>query len=213
MELPGWVIGFGLGSAAALIGRKLASVWNKNEANILAKGLELDNKAEAWIKNKWPWFELPDSMHATFDSIITYSVAFAHKYVGSAEFWRKVINLAYRTPEALPAEFAARFAEWVNGIDWQKNLNEQIPEWLKPIVNQAKEETAVRLTENKIAALEQVQKLNVAPNEKRANIIMAIRSAAAANKVSEDLSPVTKETLERLIEESKKRQEALATKK
>jgi len=77
------------------------------------------------------------------------------------------------------------------------------PPELKQIINQEKEKLAVRVVANRVPiAFPALGKTEDA-------IQRDIRQAATANKINETEGPITQQDLERLIAESKARQEAL----
>lgn len=204
---------FFIGLAIGVVARQLVLWWQRSREKVREKLLNLEDYLEHGVlKNKWG-IDLPDSWHNTCVSIIDKAVAFVDVYAGSKEFWIKFIKYARTADQAKVTVDVSEALEKIKD-KIEVMVPETIPAELRPLYNEFKQETALKISENKMKAIAAMAphasvKAPETPVPNREQIIEAIKATATANKINEPQKPVTKEDLERLIAASKLRQELL----
>lgn len=130
--------------------------------------------------------DVPDAFEAAFNqtlhNIVYRSVAFAETYVYDAKFWEKVLKalLSSRTEKA--GALVASLVAWLKSVDWKSQFMLSLPEELRPIVNQVKENEAV-LTASTATNV-------VVDSAKIAGVVSASRSLAPS---AEEIRPLVQQ--------------------
>lgn len=199
MSITSMIMGALGGSAATIVAgfaaKKLVTMWAAYKGGV-ETGIEGAIKTiDTYFEDKWG-IDLVDDEGTIVHDIITRAVAWVDKYAGSRDFWKLVIaNIMTINPTKVNAYIAQ-----LKGLDLAGSLKGLVEAELVDIVNQTKKEVAVKVIENK-AVLANIKPI--------VDLDVKVDAAVVANKVSEPIVPVTQETLEKLIVESQKRQEAL----
>ena len=210
------ITNFVVGLVVGVVARQLVLWWQRSRDAVRIKLLAAEDYIEHGIlKDKWN-IELPDSWHNTCVSIIDNAVAFVDSYAGSRDFWVKFIKYAQTTPAAkIQIDLTAALEKLKSNIE--KGLPNVVPDELKPLYNEFKEQTAVNIATNKIEAIavmtphaSMLAPSAATPVPPKENIIEAIKATVAAKKVNEEQKPVTAEDLNKMIAASELRQQLLS---
>lgn len=191
-----------VGGIIADISHRIVNWWKSDNQRVEAWGRELDDKLEKKIQEKFPNFKFPAMLHQTYDSMVSLVVKTVNGMVGDGLIIRQVLRAIMKKESEKAREILLeqlkQFWEQIS-----KGILDELPPDLKQIFNEEKEKLAVRVLTNKVPL--------VFPDVKKTEeeIREDVKKMAAANKINEVEGPVTKEMLEKLIEESKIRQEML----
>ena len=201
---------FGIGTAYAIkvAARKIAGYFNTNKEKIISELQKPDDWLELKVQAKFPNFKVSETIHNAYDSGVSWFVNWAGQWVGSVDFWKKLFAFAAKNPSQLPAAFIEKVTAWKDTVDWAKEITTQLPPELIPVINLLKHDKATTLIASKVMLNTSVPAEAVKPNATLAAVKAAVDAdviaAAALNKVHEDNVPITKESLEKLLEAHKK---------
>lgn len=207
------------GAVAALLAREVAKKLQR-----IAPGAvkTLDGKIPGIVdslEERTGW-DVPDGFEEAFNqtlhNIVIRGAAFAETYVYNAAFWEKVFRalMSSKTDNAL--NLAKQLGTWLKNVDWKSQFMLSLPEELKPIVNQVKEQEALKATSNGVGLFVASSKASMVlpPN---ANITLTdeelrpmVRQAASALKLQPSLMEQYNQSgmTKALAEEISKRHEA-----
>jgi len=189
IDFTSLAIGLALGPASKFI----VKAYQKYRQPVIDGLKNIDNSIEEKAN-----IDIPDDWQEKYERIVDSGVAFADRYAMNPAFWRNVIR-------AIMAKDVSKIdilLDEIKNIDWSKYIYDQMSEDLKEVVNTEKKAVAVSIVANRVAAVDAV---------KKGDMNLAVVHAAKADKSEKirDDKPVTKEDIERMIEESKARQELL----
>lgn len=186
-----------LSAAVAYFGKYMVSLWrsHKEEMSNYLKGL--DDKLLSKVNSDRKTFEW-------WDQGVDFGVSFMERFAGSSEFWRTVFRaIQFKQPERLgkyQAELMAALPK--DGTVVIQQVIEKLSPDFKEIINTVKHEGAEKLAEAFVESKEAIETKNMTKAVAKAAVVMKEDKLRTAE-------PITKSTLERLIEESKARQEKL----
>lgn len=180
-----------------LVLRELSGVlvkwWLSKREQIRAGLKDIDNQIEAKTGR-----DLPDELQERYERMVDSAIAYADRFAGDGAFWRNVIRAVMNKDTSK----VTVLLDEIRNIDWKKYLYDQLSDELKEVVNTEKKAVAASIVMAHTAKAEAV---------KTGNMNAAIDAAAKADK-SERLrqaEPVNETVIERLIRESKERQDKL----
>ena len=196
MDLKSMLLMTGAGFVLGAISRRIAAWW-AGERDAIKAGLQhADDALEERLGVK-----LPPGFHAFYDGLVAQAVTFVDGYASSPSFIRTVIRAVINKDTSKWEQLKA----FLGSCDWAGNIAAQVPEELKPIFNQAKEDLAFTTVKAKLV---QVLPESKQPSEQA--VRESIQVSVATNKVVDKPKVITNELLERLIKESEARQAKLA---
>lgn len=206
-----WLVGLAVGTLVSFLAARIVGWWRSNKADVSDRALSLDD----WIERKFS-IDLPDRWQSWYHAQVAGAVAYVDATFGDAkstrQLLRKIVALADPVKRgALLGEIERLVEVWREG--WAKHIDSAGPE-LREVVNEAKEEIAVRIVGSRVSAAKSVVP-GVPDNTKvpaEPEIRESIRAAAPGAIADHPSEPVTPKTLEQLILESKARQAKLAAK-
>lgn len=187
-----------------IISKDIIKWWLGHNQEIKAKLTNADDQFETYLTNKLN-IKLPEQAHQAYDWLVTTLVDTINKNVGDGAFLRQVMRAIYKKDASQQTVLLAQMEKFAG--DLVNGVLENLPTELKGLVNEEKQLLTVRVLSNKIVtAIPSIKKTEE-------EIKKDVNAAASANKINEMEGPITKEDLLKAIEDSKKRQEALANHK
>jgi len=189
------------GFVIALFANRVSKFWNKNKVEIEKKGLTLDDMIEIKTGYHPNWL----------DAVVHAAVSWTDQYLSDPKMVRQITRKVIEVTDPnkrnlLTTELKGAVSKLESGIITK--LDENLSPELKEIVNQVKEETAVRIVKSKVVLMPVISTpLQQIATDKEISVV--VKAAAPGTITDFPTGPVTEEDLKRLFAESKARQELL----
>jgi hypothetical protein len=207
--MQSWLTGLAIGAVVSFLAGRIVRWWKANKAGVEKSITGIDD----WIERKLK-VDIPDRWQARYDASVAGAVAWVDNTFGDAKSTRQLLRKVVALTD--PGKRAALIAEIEDLVEawresWAQHLEGATPD-LRGMVNEAKEEIAVRIVGSRVATAKATPPPDKAPLPTEPEIRSAIRAAAPGVIADHSSEPVTPALLEKLLQESRARQAKLAGK-
>lgn len=202
--LKDWLVNLAFASVAGAIAGKIVSAWGSNKEAAVKFLQGIDD----WVEAR-TGFNIPDSAQDTYDRLV---LSVANRVEGLATnkgFWLRVIKAIRNQKDTTLAE---HLLEEVKGLELDTLVWDALSPELRTVVNEVKHEAAAKVLRPLASRLpEPLSEPEVDQRIAQAALVVSLPKPADPAVVPEDHTgtPVDNAMLERLAEESRKRQETL----